>query len=181
MKNVFVAIVCFLMFFALGGCNMETKKSSQEKGEQTQEKIMDRASTSVPTYVPSNFLTRKAVNKWMHRMDVPNKTFYIYLLGNNGNYIGYYVGQTRPISICTLLTPSKRLEYGDRGQYHGDFVVPSPTLDGVYSSGSDCKSYYFFDAETNAYVEINGLNFFVSDQPLSIDVEPIHVKVDGNQ
>ena len=176
MRIFSLIFVVVMSVFLATGCEL-SEPTSRDKGAKEQESIMKRATTSVPTYSPSNFLTRKAVNKWMERMDVPNKTFYIYLLGNNGNHLGYYIGQTRPISICTLLTPPDRFEEGDRGGSWGDFVVQAPSLDGVYGKGG-CDSYYFFDAETDAYVEIKGLNFFVSDQPLSIDVDPIHVKTE---
>lgn len=173
-KNIAIAVVMSLFAIGVTGCKADND-DSQKQGAKVQEDIMRNAQNSIPTYQPQHFLTRKAVTKWMKRMDTPSKTFYIYLLADNGQKIGYYVGQTRPISACTLLTPSKRLVEGEWGSGYGDFVMPAPSLDGVYGS-SGCDSYFFFDATTDAYVEIKGMNFFVSDQPLNIDVEPITVK-----
>lgn len=173
-KTITAIAFATLVAFGVTGCKAGDD-NSQEKGAKVQENIMRNAQSSIPTYEPHNFLTRKAVTKWMKRMDTPSKTFYIYLVADNGQKLGYYVGQTRPISACTLLTPSKRLVKGDRGSHYGDFVMPAPSLDGVYGN-SGCDSYFFFDATTDAYVEIKGMNFFVSDQPLSIDVDPIKVK-----
>jgi len=160
----------------LTGCKVESSSSTQEQGSREQESIMKRATNKIPTYTPSNFLTRDAVNEWMKRMDVPGKTFYIYLLGDNGTHIGYYVGKTRPVSVCTLMTPPQRLVRGDLGQYNGDFTMPAPSLDGVYGGGECSNNYFFFEASTDAYVEINGMDYFVSDQPLSVEAEPITFK-----
>jgi len=161
----------------LAGCQEEANSNSRDMGERDQEKIMQRAVNSEPTYQPTNFLTREAVNRWMEIMDTPSKTFYVYLMGNNGNHIGYYVAQTRPICSSARLTPPDRIERHERGggsRAMTASVVSAPALDGVYTTG-ECDSYFFFDSETDAYIEIQGLNFFVSDQPLSIDVEPIKV------
>lgn len=175
MKYFVVTILVSMM--ALVGCK-PAESSSQEKAQQEQENVIERARAKIPTYQPSNFLTRETVNKWMKRMDTPSKTFYVYLLGDNGSHIGYYVAQTRPISSCTLMTPPKRLEQGDGGQYGKDFVMPAPSLDGVYGGGGCDSSYFFFDSTTDAYVEIQGMDFFVSDQPLNVDAKPINVKVE---
>lgn len=169
MKTVILAISIMAIPLSLMGCN---EQSTRQAGTQEQEGIMSQAIQSSPTYVPNHFLTRRAVNKWMERMDVPEKTFYIYLMGNNGNHIGYYVGQTRPICSSTLLTPPDR-----NLRREGQAVVSAPSLDGVYSGG-ECSSYFFFDAETDAYIEIQGLNFFVSDMPLNLDVQAITVRTD---
>lgn len=160
-------IIALLTLIMLAGCIPE---NSRESGIKDQEGVMTRAVSKIPTYQPSHFLTRQAVNKWMERMDQPAKTFYIYLLGNNGSHIGYYVGQTRPICSSTLMTPPDRLSRGS-----GKVVTSAPSLDGVYSGG-DCGSFFFFDATTDAYIEIQGLNFFVADQPLNVDADPINVQ-----
>lgn len=172
-KRIAAIALAVVVSIGLVGCN-EATSDSRKEGQKVQESIMKRAQGTVPTYVPSHFLTRKAVDKWMKRMDTPSKTFYIYLVADNGQKLGYYVGQTRPISSCTLLTPPDRKEYGKYSD-QGMISVSAPSLDGVYGKGG-CDSYFFFDAATDAYVEIKGLNFFVSDQPLSIDVDPIKVK-----
>ena len=169
MKKLIVAVSIMVSTLFLAGCEEE---STRQSGVREQEGIMSKAIQSSPTYVPNNFLTRRAVNKWMERMDVPDKTFYIYLMGNNGNHIGYYVGQTRPICSSTLLTPPDRNLRRD-----GQAVVSAPSLDGVYAGG-ECSSYFFFDAETDAYIEIQGLNFFVSDMPLNLDVQAITVRAE---
>lgn len=176
MKTSILLATVTAVALSLAGCKVESDSSTREQGQKEQERIMDRATTKVPTYTPSNFLTREAVDKWMRRMDTPDKTFYIYLIGDTGNQIGYYVGQTRPISVCTLLTPPDRETiYGGTSSGYTATVTAAPSLDGVYGKGG-CNSYFFFDATTDAYIEIQGMDFFVADQPLNVDAEPIGIK-----
>lgn len=176
LKPATLAVVIGMV--ALTGCK-EGESSSRADGAKTQESLMKRAQAKTPVPQVSNFLTRDAVAKWMRRMDTPDKTFYVYLMGNNGQQLGYYVAQTRPISNCTLMTPPDKLHYWSSGNSgKATAVTQAPSLDGVYSTGG-CDSYFFFDAATDAFVEINGLNFYVSDQPLAIEAEPIRVDTGG--
>ena len=173
MRLLKAALLVSFATLALAGCK-EGQSSTRADGAKTQESMMQRAQSKTPVPQVSNFLTRDAVAKWMRRMDTPDKTFYVYLMGNNGQQIGYYVAQTRPISNCTLMTPPDKLHYWSGSAGRTTAVTQAPSLDGVYSTGG-CDSYFFFDAATDAYIEIQGLNFFVADQPLSIDAEPIRV------
>lgn len=159
----------------LAGCIEQGTTSTRDQGAKEQENVMQTARSAFPTYQPTNFLTRKSINKWMERMDVPDKTFYIYLLADNGTHIGYYVGQTRPICSSLLLTPPDQVNEWGSGS-RAVAVTSAPSLDGVYSAG-DCPSYFFFDAETDAVLEIQGIDFISVDQPLSIDADPITVNV----
>ena len=78
-----------------------------------------------------------------------------------------------------LLTPPERKERADLGKYSGDIKMASPGLDGVYYTGG-CNSgeAFFFDAETDAFIGLSGLKYFVADQPLNLDAEPISVASD---
>lgn len=161
----------------LAGCVEESTPNTRQEGAKEQENVMQTARNAFPIYQPTNFLTRKAINKWMERMDVPDKTFYIYLIADNGTHIGYYVGQTRPICSSLLLTPPDQVNYWRGASSSSTTAVSSaPSLDGVYSGG-DCSTYFFFDATTDAVLEIQGIDFISVDQPLSIDADPITVTV----
>lgn len=163
-------VVASIMLMGASSC---VKEDSQSQGRKTQEEIMKRAQQSVPVPQVENFRTRKAVAEWMERMDTPDKVFYIYLLGNNGQKIGYYIGQTRPISVCSFMTPTER-EIGVGGS-GANPLGQAPALDGVWYGGGGCDQYFFFDAETDALHSIGGINYLVSDQPLEVDVEPLSV------
>lgn len=167
--KVTLTILISAMFLA--ACMEE---STSDRQEADRSNIMDRAYEQIPTPQLQNFVKRRAVSEYMERMDEPNKTFYIYVIADTGNVMGYYVSRGGPINICTFMTPPDRVSY-ERSQ--GRVVREAPGIDGLYYGGDGaCDTEYFFDAETDAMIQLNGLNLFVADQPLDIEANPINVK-----
>lgn len=169
MQLITSLLLIVAMALSLTACKVES--SSRDQNMRAQQSLMAQATAAVPVPRVSNFLAREAVAKQVRRLDEKGKLFYVYILGQNGQQVGYYVSNTRPVSTCALLTPAQEI---DRSQY-GTAVLGTPSLGGVYGFGGGCNSHFFFDAATDAYVEISGLAFFVADQPLSVDAEPIKV------
>lgn len=174
MKKFKWVVVALILVGALVLAGCEQKQTSRETGVKTQEEIMKKAQKQVPVPQVNNYLTRKTVAKWMKRQDTPSKMYYIYIFADTGNVIGYYTAQSRPVNICTFLTPPNREVH-----VSGSGANPlgrAPALDGVYYGEGSCNQWYFFDAETDAMIEITGLNFISTDQPLRIDAQPIEVQ-----
>lgn len=165
--RIFIALC---MALSLTACKVEG--SSRDQNMKAQQTLMARATAAVPVPQINNFLAREAVAKQVRRLDEKGKLFYVYILGQNGQQVGYYVSNTRPVSTCALLTPAQEVMYYSSG---ATAVVGTPSLGGVYGFGGGCNSHFFFDAATDAYVEISGLPFFVADQPLAVDAAPIKV------
>ena len=164
------SVSIFLIFATV---NCEVEESTTEKAEKEQESIMQRARSQEPTYHPKNFLTRKNVNKWMKRMDDPSKIFYIYVMADNGSITHYFVAQYRPVSTATFLTPPKR----EWDIWEQNVLGPAPALDGVFYGDGAGDQYFFFDAETDAFISLKGLNYILSDQPLRVDAPKINIAV----
>lgn len=167
MKSTKLLIITLLIsIFALSGC----KESNREKSAQEQDDVLTRARNAVPTVKMNNFLVRQYIAEYMKRMDMPDKTFYIYILSNTGQYIGYYVGKSKPISSCLLMTTPDNI-YGRNSS--GKAVVSAPTLDGVFQPNGSCDTKFFLEANTNGLVELsgNGLNTMSTDFPLNLDVQ----------
>lgn len=173
-RNFAIALVAIGSLVVLNACKNDTSDSST-KGEKTQEQNMQRAQQALPVPEVKNFTTRKAVNKWIERNDQKNKTYYIYILGDNGNYLRYHTASTRPISTCTFVTPPDRVEKYDAHNGWNPIVRTAPAMDGVYYKGGDC-SVFFFTADTDAFVQIpNGVDYITYGQPLSLDVQEVKV------
>ncbi|HGM4965237.1 hypothetical protein JET76_22270 [Pseudomonas putida] len=149
--------------------------TARDKNMQAQSSLMERATSAVPVPQVNNFLSREAVAKQVRRLDEKGKLFYVYILGNNGQQMGYYVSNTRPVPTCSLLTPPDDVwkDYNGNGGLTSQRLT-APGLGGTYSPGP-CSSVFFFDAATDAYIEIAGLNYFVSDQPLAVKSDPIKI------
>ena len=165
MRKLTVALTIALALAAVAGCKDE---SARAKNVQAQRSTMERA--TVPKL--QNFLAREAVVKQVKRLDEAGKIFYVYIIGDNGQQMGYYVSSTRPMPTCTLLTPPQEMADSGGGKYT---PVTAPGLGGTYSTASGCNSVFFFDAATDAYIEVIGMNLFIADQPLSVESEPIRI------
>lgn len=143
----------------------------RERDQEFQNANQERMTQQYPIPQIENAPTRQTIIKWIERWDAQDKVAFIYLLANNGQKIGYYVSQGLPVSYCTSLTPPEQV----LNRTDSDFLISAPALDGVYYNGGDCNHWYFFEAQTDAYIEFGGQAgmFYVSDQPLPIDVEPL--------
>ncbi len=165
MKYITSVLLGFCLI-VISGCVEPSARTAQTR---VQSSIQDQANAMFPTPIVNNFLMREAVVKQTKRMDEKGKLFYLYLLGDNGQQIGYYVSNTRPIPTCSYLTPPQNVSSGD-----GKVVLTAPGLGGTYPG--TCDSIFFFDSATDAYVEVSGFKYFISDQPLQVNAEPIEVK-----
>ena len=84
--------------------------------------------------------------------------------------LGYFIFVGLPVSYCTsLVPPFQFIDHYSAGTGTVGFSVAAPSVDGTYSSASNCGTMYGRDATTGAYIEYTtgfGINAFVSDQPL---------------
>lgn len=106
-------------------------------------------------------------------MDQVGKLYYIYMLAQNGSIIGYYVSETRPVSVCAALTPVDDVQQSSSGSLA---VTKAPGLQGTYG-GSDCDRYFFFDAETKALGEVPSANMWWFDAPLAVNAPQFKVTI----
>lgn len=162
-------IAClFAATFVLVACTEEP--DDRKLDAQTQTETINRLQAALPAPRVNYAPTRRSVIDWIERWDAPDKVAFVYLMADNGQMLGYYVARGLPVSYCVGLTPPDRIIR----QHEMDLVVAAPALDGVYYSGGDCNHFYLFDAGTDAYIEFGGgVRFFVSDQPLPVEAEPL--------
>src|SRR3546814_8924664 len=109
-----------------------------------------RATAAVPVPPTNNFVARQQLAEYMSRMDDPSKVWFVYLLGDNGNIIGYHIG-SYPQSVCTFMTPPERAEWRAHNNY-ASAVTTAPALDGIYYKGGGCDTSFMFDDASNAMI-----------------------------
>lgn len=169
-----------LLLIIIGGvlalsCTTEQGGENREEAVANREQVFDRATSLYPDPRPENFPARQALIEFTARQDLLNHPWFVYILGNNGNVIGYYVAQTRPINSCNFLSSTEKVRDDD----DGNVVLTAPSLDGIFYGGggasAGCDAWFFFDSATDAMIEIRGVNFFTSDQPLLLEAEAITV------
>lgn len=161
-----LAIMAIVGLAACGSTSQPTGQQQENSNRQSNyNQLVDKQPAGSMDYSP----TRETKNFWIKTWDEPGKLSYVYLMNANGEAYGYFVLVGLPVSYCTSLIPPYNIIQGDLGETTGDIVVPGPSIDGTYSSSSNCNTYYGRDALTGAYVEYTagmGTNVLIFDQPL---------------
>lgn len=148
-----------------------------QQEQQRNQSIKDRAATfaraerAVPLPRTTNFPLRKTLAEMTSRQDLIDHPWYVYILGQNGNTVGYYVAKTVPVNACDFLSSTEDESNGA--------VLAAPSLDGIFYGGSGsssgCDAWVFLDSATNALIQIRGVDWFSSDQPLALHAAAIRV------
>ncbi len=158
--------------FTMGNTGCDDQSSRQQMAQE-RESNTDSAIVAVPVPKIRNYAAREAVARQVKRMDQVGKLYYIYMLAQNGSIIGYYVSETRPVSVCAALTPVDDVQQSSSGSLA---VTKAPGLQGTYG-GSDCDRYFFFDAETKALGEVPSANMWWFDAPLAVNAPQFKVTI----
>lgn len=158
------------ILFAAGDCDgAPAKKSAAGREDSNRTKTYESLVDSQPARTMKFSPTRQTKNFWIDTWDEKGKLAYVYLLNSDGKPFGYYITEGLPVTYCTGLIPPYQFVRADGGEFNQDFIVPGPSVDGTFSSGSNCSTYYAKDATSGAYIEYTagfGINPFVYDQPM---------------
>lgn len=173
-------LLCLLVFIIAGigtaaaiGYSGPSPSDARKHAVENRADNFNRATQKYPDPHNSNFPLRKALIEMNNREDKIHHLWYVYILGDNGNAIGYYVAKSVPENSCNFLSSTEDVWTTD----HAALKMQSPSYDGVYYGGAACDEWFFFDAATNAIIKIRGMHYYVADQPLKVDAQAIKVKV----
>lgn len=169
-------VIAALMLLVTATACVDTPSSEQRKEAVTQRTtVFERAQQAAPVWEPTNFPLRKALVEFTKAQDRIDTPWYIYVLGMNGDYVGYFVGSTYPINTCNFLSSSEEVISATNV---GVAVLTAPSLDGMYYGGaggsSSCDAYFFFDEATGAAQVFKAPMFYAANAPLDLDVPRIN-------
>ncbi|MFC9747161.1 hypothetical protein ACFWGI_00015 [Streptomyces niveus] len=157
--------VCAALVLGLGLTACEDD-SSQSKETKAKQKSYDQLVANQPAGRMEYSPTREAINQWVKTWGKRGKLSYVYIQNGKGEY-GYFVMKGMPVARCQMLTPTEKVDRSSQGSV----VVGLPGMDGTYSAGSMCDTYYGFDATTGVFMEFTvGTNqsFFLFDKPMTM-------------
>ena len=161
------AILGALLLTTAGACDSGSPSSSEREASSragSYDALVDSQPAETMNYSP----TREALNGWITTWGSPDAVSYVYLQGQEGQLLGYFVLKGLPVSYCAALTPTyEQVDAG--GTDAPNAIVPAPSVDGVYYSGGQCNTYFGFDASSGAYIEYTvgaGQNVLLYSQPL---------------
>ena len=156
----------------VAGCG--GKSSAEQQREQAVNQRISgfaAAQAQVPTPTIKNFPRRKTLADAVVRQSLPNHPWYVYVLGQNGNIVNYFVAKSVPVNDCDYLSSTDNIQ-----TVKGDnWDLSSPSLEGIYQSQTGCNTLTFFDLATDAEVQVSSLQTFVTDRPLKVQAQPIKV------
>ncbi|MGA5598454.1 hypothetical protein ACPCSE_29890 [Streptomyces cellulosae] len=152
--RILAALAVVFLAVGLTACTGEDQPSSRAKENKARNSNYDRLVAKQPAATLDYSPTRATKNFWIETWGKSStKLSYVYLQDAQGRW-GYFILKGLPVTYCVSLLPpetASRLDMGSDGS--AGVVLQAPSMDGTYSSNSNCSSYYGEDATTGAYVE----------------------------
>ncbi|MFJ5156347.1 hypothetical protein ACIQCF_33265 [Streptomyces sp. NPDC088353] len=171
LTTTLAALTALGLALGLTACE-DDKPTSRGKENAARNSAYDNLVARQPAHTLTYSPTRDTKNFWIDTWGkTPNKLSYVYIQNANGSF-GYFVLKGLPVTYCVSLLPPEQkasIDLGNAGT--GDTFIQGPSMDGTYSSNTNCNSYYGKDATTGAYIEFSvGQNqsYFLYDQPLDL-------------
>lgn len=176
---VWLIVMIVAALFTLFGAAAAISYSGPSPSDARKTAVEDRADTfnRAKSMIPDpgkqmrNFPIRRALVEMTLREDKINHPWYVYITGDNGNTIGYYVAKWPPINSCDFLSSTEDIYNSDNGVVK----MQSPSYDGVYYGQASCDTLVLFDSITNAEIKVDKFHTYVSDVPLKLDAARIKV------
>ncbi|MFE0490170.1 hypothetical protein [Streptomyces griseoaurantiacus] len=151
-----IAAVLAVLAIGLGAsaCSLDDDKpSARTKESKAVDSNYKRLVAKQPAHTLDYSPTRDTKNFWIDTWGkTPGKLSYVYLQDAAGRW-GYFILKGLPVTYCVSLLPPEQKTRVDVGEYEGETFVQAPSMDGTFSSNSNCTSYYGKDATSGAYVE----------------------------
>jgi hypothetical protein len=168
-------LVVLLAVLGLGlgltACDDGSKPTARAREQKATGSNYSRLVANQPAHTVTHSPTRDTKNFWIDTWGkTPNKLSYVYLQDAVGRW-GYFILKGLPVTYCVSLVPPEQKARVDLGEYEGDTYVQAPSMDGTFSSNSNCTSYYGKDAVSGAYVEFSvGANqsYLLYSEPMSL-------------
>lgn len=155
-----------------GGCEGQstTAHTEQQKTEANQRRL--NAASPIPRVDRS--LERENLIERAKVLNAQNGTGCITLLAPSGAKVAQSMVKRKVTSLNSYLTADSQIVDDPFGSIDaGGQIVEQPDVDGTY--GKNVDGVFWFNAETGAYEEWNGLYFF-STQCSRIGAEPVIIR-----
>lgn len=146
------------------GCETTPERESRAIQADT----LTRAFDAVPAEPPDRFPARQAINVSM-KETAEQGEWYTYLLNFDGAPIFYVVSEFAPMSLCDSITATDSVTSGGTRR-------DAPSLDGVYRSGSDCRTFQVMTVSGN-YMRLNPgqMPWISTRQPLRLETDVLEL------
>lgn len=153
------------------GCSID-EATPEEASRRVQDDTLTRAFEAIPARPPDRFPARDAINASMAETARPGE-WYTYSLNFDGTPIFYVVSEFAPMSLCDSISATDYVE-----EVAGsDVLRRAPSLDGIYRSGSDCRTFQVMTTTGN-YIRFNPGNtpWISTRHPLRLETDVLQLE-----
>lgn len=168
-------IAAIIIATVLVGCE-EAKPTSKQLENRAVEANQSRLIADIPAPRLQTSLERKNLAERLERINQQNMSGFVYLL-SYGRVVASYPIRGKVTSLNAYLMGNEQqvVDTACRGSSStcSGHLMEQPDFDGAYGKNAD--GVFFFTADSNAYVEWAG-DYLFSDQPLSLNQEPLMVR-----
>jgi hypothetical protein len=163
-KTTFVVALVALIVVAVAIAGKPKWQKADEKVSDYIATVMERA-VPYPQAQMKDSQERRNLRERLLRFNKQKKIGYVYLLGMNGNFVGYYAINGKVSSTSSQLTTTEQT--WDCGNADGACSVPSIGDDGSFgpNEGGDDGVFFF---TTNGVLVETTMDFIYSDSPLPV-------------
>lgn len=166
-----VAVIIIGSAYAASSYSGPSPSDARKTAVENRADNFNRAAALIPDPHNTNFPKRRALSQ-MNNHEDKTGPWYVYVDGDNGNTIGYYVAKYPPISSCDFLSSTEDVWTNDKTA----LKMQSPSYDGIYYGACDPSIWVIFDYSSGAEIKVIGFKGFVADKPLALNVQPIKIK-----
>lgn len=156
---------------SIAACNPQSPGIQADRGAADINQTTLSRSQPIPTLAHSE--ERQNLILRADRLNQQNMTGCVSVFTPSGVLLYQGVVDGKVSSLNSYLLPGDRRDNGPAGA--GDAVViESPDIDGAYGSNAD--GVFFFNADSNAYIEAGNVTYIFTDQCLATTAKPLLVQ-----
>lgn len=176
MKRLATISIVAMSAVSLSACNAQSPGIQADRGAADVNQTTLSRSQPIPTLAHSE--ERQNLILRAERLNKQNMTGCVSVFTPNGVLLYQGVVDGKVSSLNSYLLPGDRRDNGASGA--GDpVVIESPDIDGAYGQNAD--GVFFFNADSNAYIEAGNVTYIFTDQCLKTEQKPLLVQqVSGN-
>lgn len=168
MKRIVMGAVATLCL-PLAACSAEPSSAKRDRmtAEQNQTNLLNAS----PAPILSRSEERENLIERAKRLNQQNMVGCVSIFTPNGVLLYQGVVDGKVSSLNSYLLPGDVVGYANS---YGVATVESPDIDGAYGQNAD--GVFFFNADSNAYIEAGGVTYIYTDQCLKTEQKPLLVQ-----
>lgn len=164
-----------LVALALAACSADIQPTAAAKTQAVAEQNQNSLLTATPIPTLGRSEERENLIERAERLNQQNMVGCVSIFTPNGVLLYQGVVDGKVSSLNSYLLPGEQRINGVSGGYSDNVnTIEAPDIDGAYGQNAD--GVFFFNADSNAYIEAGGVTYIYTDQCLKTEQKPLLVQ-----